>query len=94
MKTLYITILVLAGSTLTFAQQNKQEEKQTATQETIENFAKMNEAQKAKPSNPNGTLVSEQGLKVKKQAPSKKVQVKGLPNTATFEEFKKTIPKN
>ncbi|MBN9336546.1 MAG: hypothetical protein J0I88_01685 [Chryseobacterium sp.] len=95
MKTLYITILILAGSTLTFAQQNKQEEKQGDIQETLGKFAQMNESQKATKSDSNGKLASQQGLDQKKQnsnSVSKATPGKLLSNTASTEEMLASIP--
>lgn len=100
MKTAYIIPLLLLG-TIIYAQENKQSvpvEDQTLALKQIKEHetklmleAKENTAKQTA----HTILTSDQGLEVKKQ--EQKTQVsndsgKTLPNTATLEEIKKTIP--
>ncbi|SEW42310.1 hypothetical protein SAMN05421841_2939 [Chryseobacterium wanjuense] len=98
MKSLYI-IAFLALSVNIYAQQDKKvSETQEAAnfKESKEFEAKMmKEAQDRAKQTPSTTLPSEQGLEVKKQAPKQEVgnnSGKLLPNTASLDEIRATIP--
>jgi len=135
MKTLYITIFLLAGVISLQAQENKTAEKQDDIKAITDSKAfeakMMKQASDKKEEAKTSKLASEQGMEQKKQSsvqpkssvnsgkllantasfeevlasipnrnvvrnasPKPNSSVKGLPNTATLEEIKKTIPKN
>jgi len=101
MKSIYITLFLLMGAGI-YAQENKQvsqAEDQTLALKQIKEFeskmmkdAQLNAEKKA----PQPALVSEQGLEVKKQEQKPKAASGGsgtmLPNTASLDEIKRTIP--
>lgn len=101
MKSIYITLFLLMGAAI-YAQENKQvsqAEDQTLALKQIKEFeskmmkdAQLNAEKKA----PQAALVSEQGLEVKKQEQKPKAAAGGsgtmLPNTASLDEIKRTIP--
>ncbi|AKK72636.1 hypothetical protein OK18_08385 [Chryseobacterium gallinarum] len=98
MKTAYIIPLLFLGS-LIYAQENKQtvpvEDQTQAVKQAKELQTKlMQEASENTETTKTG-LASDHGLEVKKQTQSPKASTnsgKLLPNTATLEEIKKTIP--
>lgn len=100
MKTAYIIPLLLL-STIIYAQENKQsapvEDQTQALKQIKEHEAKL--MQNAKKNTEKQTvhtgLTSDQGLEVKKQEQKPKAangSEERLPNTATLEDIKKTIP--
>lgn len=100
MKTVYI-IPLLALSTIIYAQENKQapplEDQTQAVKQIKEHEIKL--MQEAKENTEKQTvhtgLASDQGLEVKKQEQKPKASNSSgvpLPNTATLEEIKRTIP--
>lgn len=101
MKSIYITLFLLIGAGI-YAQENKQvsqTEDQTLALKQIKEFESkmMKEAQlNAEKKTPQTALVSEQGLEVKKQEQKPKA-ISGnsgimLPNTASLDEIKRSIP--
>lgn len=99
MKTAYIIPLLFLGS-LIYAQENKQtvpvEDQTQALKQAKELQTKlMQEALENTETTIQTGLASDHGLEVKKQTQSPKASTnsgKLLPNTATLEEIKKTIP--
>lgn len=100
MKIVYITLLLFLSSVI-YAQENKQAA-QTEDQAQILKQAKEQEAKTGKDNQEktekkasSTALVSDQGLEVKKQEAKPKAPSgsgKLLPNTASLEEIKSTIP--
>lgn len=101
MKSIYITLFLLIGAGI-YAQENKQvsqTEDQTLALKQIKEFESkmMKEAQlNAEKKTPQTALVSEQGLEVKKQEQKPKATSGNsgimLPNTASLDEIKRSIP--
>ncbi|UHO38195.1 hypothetical protein H5J24_21960 [Chryseobacterium capnotolerans] len=100
MKTAYIIPLLFLG-TFIYAQENKQsvpmEDQTQALKQIKEQEAKLMQEAKEnlEKQTPHTGLTSDQGLEVKKQEQKSKASSdsgKQLPNTATLEEIKKTIP--
>lgn len=100
MKTAYIIPLLLL-STIIYAQENKQatplEDQTQVLQQIKEHEAKLMQDSKEniEKQTAHTGLTSDQGLKVKKQEQKPKAPNNSgvpLPNTATLEEIKRTIP--
>lgn len=101
MKTLYITIFLLAGIVSLQAQENKTTEKQDNIQHIKDSKAfeqKMIKQQSEKKTEQKSSqLASEQGLEQKNKTLGQQPKSSGssgklIPNTATFEEVLATIP--
>ncbi|CAH0138824.1 hypothetical protein [Chryseobacterium sp. Bi04] len=100
MKVVYITVLLFLSSII-YAQENKQaaptEDQAQVLKQAKEQEAKIakDNQEKTEKKTSQTALASDQGLEVKKQEPKPKAPSgsgKLLPNTASLEEIKTTIP--